>query len=159
MTAGLVIDLLGGPADLDAVLDIDRESFSSPWTRSMYEQDLANEQSRVFVARLPGIPVAGYCSTWLILDEVHINNVAVRLSCRRLGIGRALVTHVLMDGVARGAKAATLEVRRANESARKLYENLGFRERGVRPKYYDHPVDDALILWAEIQGLGESSAP
>jgi ribosomal-protein-alanine N-acetyltransferase len=155
----VTIERLGGAGELDDILAIDRESFSSPWSRAMYEDDLRNPQSQIWVARVPGGAVAGYCAVWLVLDEVHINNVAVRRESRQQGIGRALVVHALRAGAERGARAATLEVRRANEPARRLYEGLGFRESGVRRGYYDGPVDDALILWAEIQFVGCSPAP
>jgi ribosomal-protein-alanine acetyltransferase len=152
----LTIERLTGAQELDAILEIDRESFPSPWTRAMYEDELRNTQSQIWVGRVPGCAVAGYCAIWLVLDEVHINNVAVGLAHRKQGIGQALVRHVLKVGAESGATSATLEVRRANGPARRLYEGLCFREVGVRRGYYEHPPDDALILQAEIQPVGYS---
>src|SRR5216683_3224520 len=96
-------------------------------------------------------------TTWLIeplaspsvLDELHINNLAVLPAYRRAGIGSALLTHVLDEGARMGARRATLEVRRSNEAARQLYERFGFSVVGVRQGYYSNPVEDALVLWRE----------
>jgi len=157
MTPVTVITRLEGPRDLDAVLELDQASFSNPWTRMMYEQELQNDQSFIFVARQDGSPIVGYCSYWIILDEIHVNNIAVRPGWRRHGIGRALMEHLLADGRARHCRAATLEVRRSNTAALRLYEAGGFVQRGVRRGYYRDPDDDALVLWAEIQNIGSDS--
>jgi ribosomal-protein-alanine acetyltransferase len=92
-------------------------------------------------------PVVAYCSVWLIFDELHINTLAVQPDRRRQGLARRLLEYVFAEAARRGADKATLEVRRSNEAARKLYEGLGFEVGGVRPNYYRMPVDDALILW------------
>ena len=85
------------------------------------------------------------------MDELHINNLAVRPSLRRRGVASALLRHILAEGARRGAIRATLEVRRSNEAARVLYERFGFSVSAVRHDYYTHPVEDALVLWR--QGL------
>ena len=121
MTSDVLIERLTDPAEIDDVMEIDRESFSQPWTRQMYDDELKNPNSTIWVARRPDFRVAGYCAVWLIVDELHINNVAVRQGCRRHGLGAALVTHALLSGEAAGARSATLEVRRSNVAARRLY--------------------------------------
>jgi [ribosomal protein S18]-alanine N-acetyltransferase len=156
VTLDLVVTRLAGPEELDGVLAIDRESFSRPWTRQMYEEDLKNPQSRIWIARDRDALAVGYCAAWLVLDELHINNVAVAQVARRKGVASALVARALGEAGREGATAATLEVRRANTAARQLYERLGFRQAGERARYYDQPADDALILWAQIQGFGDS---
>ena len=146
----LVIERLAGPGDLDGVLAVDDASFSRPWTRSMYEAEFLNQETaRLYVLRLPDCRVAGYIATWIVLDEVHINNLAVRPDYRGRGYGSALLAHALEKGAVEGATRATLEVRRSNEDARRLYERFGFRVAGVRRDYYSHPVEDALVLWRE----------
>lgn len=154
MSREVSIERLTDSSELDTLMEIDRESFSRPWTRLMYEDELRNPCSTIWVARLPDCRVAGYCAVWLVADELHINNVAVRPGLRRHGLGVALVAHALKAGASAGARSATLEVRRSNMAARRLYEGLGFGQRGERARYYDQPVDDALILWAEIQLIG-----
>jgi ribosomal-protein-alanine N-acetyltransferase len=153
-----LMERLVDATEIDGLMAVDRESFSQPWTRQMYEDELRNPCSTIWIARRPDGHLAGYCSVWLVVDELHINNVAVCQDLRRHGLGAALVAHALTSGAAAGAKSATLEVRRSNTAARRLYEQLGFRQRGERARYYDQPVDDALILWAEIQGIGATSS-
>lgn len=137
-------------ADLDAVLAIEEASFTNPWTREMYLAELENRGvSYCFVVRGADAEVVGFCSFWHVLDELHINNVAVTPAARGQGAGTALLEHVLREGRALGARRATLEVRRSNEAARRLYERLGFVLAGVRRGYYTNPQEDALVLWKE----------
>ncbi|MGE0446701.1 MAG: ribosomal protein S18-alanine N-acetyltransferase [Vicinamibacterales bacterium] len=146
------IEPLDGEADLDGVLDVEAESFTNPWTREMYAWELQNRAvCHIYVVRLPECPVAGFCAFWLVFDEIHINNIAMRPAFRGRGIGTALMHHVLAEGRARGARRATLEVRASNEAARRLYERLGFYVAGARKNYYSQPVEDALILWRDDQ--------
>ena len=153
------VEALAGPADLDGVQAIDRESFPSPWTRAMYEQELLNTGvAFIIVARTAGTAVAGYCSYRLVADELQINNVAVRPQHRRLGMGRALVEAAVAHGRRGGARMAILEVRRSNAGAQALYSRLGFRQIGQRPRYYEHPEEDALIFAADVRKLGQDPA-
>lgn len=135
-------------ADLDAIVGIEQASFSNPWTRDMYVRELQNpDVSFLYVLRAPEAGIVAFCSFWLVLDEVHINNLAVRGDFRGQGLGTALLEHVLRAGASRGAGRATLEVRRSNAPARRLYERLGFEVAATRPNYYVSPSEDALILW------------
>ncbi|MBZ5559276.1 MAG: ribosomal protein S18-alanine N-acetyltransferase [Acidobacteriia bacterium] len=132
------------------MLAIEQASFTNPWTRDMYLAELENRGvSYCFLARNDAGRVVGFCSFWRILDELHINNLAVLPEHRRTGVGSALLAHVLKEGERLGAHRATLEVRRSNDAARLLYERFGFSVRGVRQAYYTGPVEDALVLWRE----------
>lgn len=136
--------------DVEAVLAIERASFTNPWTREMYLAELENrDTSYCLLARGPDDSVAGFCSFWRVLDELHINNLAVAPERRRQGVATALLDRVMREGVTLGAERATLEVRRSNEIARRLYERFGFYVAGVRRGYYTQPVEDALVLWCE----------
>jgi ribosomal-protein-alanine N-acetyltransferase len=144
------IEPLEGDADLDGVLAVEAESFTNPWTREMYAWELQNRSvCHVYVVRTPDCPVAGFCAFWLVFDEIHINNVAVRPQYRGRGMGTALMRHVLREAARLGARRATLEVRASNIDARRLYERLGFYVAATRRNYYTHPVEDALILWRD----------
>jgi [ribosomal protein S18]-alanine N-acetyltransferase len=137
-------------ADLDDVLAIEAASFTNPWTRSMFERELLNPGvSHLYVLRTGDWRVAAFCMDWVVADELHINNLAVRPQCRGAGVGRALLESVFGHAASLGARRATLEVRRSNAAALKLYERLGFSVAGVRKDYYDRPVEDALILWRD----------
>jgi ribosomal-protein-alanine N-acetyltransferase len=136
--------------DIDDVLGIEEASFTNPWTRAMYVSELENRGvSFCFLARDSERRAVGFCSFWKVLDELHINNLAVLPDLRRTGIGSILLDFVLKKGSELGARRATLEVRRSNEAARLLYERFGFTVAGVRAAYYSKPVEDALVLWRE----------
>ena len=144
------IDRLGGDADLDGVLDVESETFTNPWTREMYAWELQNRNvCHIYVVRTGDCPVAGFCAFWLVFDEIHINNVAIRPGFRGRGLGTALLGHVMAEAGRLGAKRATLEVRASNGDALRLYERLGFYVAGTRRNYYTQPVEDALILWRD----------
>jgi len=135
---------------IDAVLAIEEASFSNPWTREMYLAELENPGvSFCFLASDVEGRSIGFCSFWRVLDELHINNLAVIPERRRTGVGSALLGFVLQEGARLGAQRATLEVRRSNDAARFLYERFGFTVAGIRRGYYSRPVEDALVLWRE----------
>lgn len=147
------IELLTSPDQIDDVLRVEEASFTNPWTREMYLAELENRGvSFCFLASDEHGAVVGFCSFWRVLDELHINNLAVLPDVRRSGVGSALLTRVLREGAQLGARRATLEVRRSNNAARLLYEQFGFSIAGVRHGYYSNPVEDALVLWRD--GLG-----
>ena len=147
---GCRVEPYAGEDDLEGILAVEAASFTNPWTRAMYEWELQNRSvCHILVVRTPDCPVAGFCSFWLVVDEIHINNVAVLPAYRGRGLGTRLMRRVLTEGLRLGADRATLEVRASNESARKFYEGLGFRGTAVRKHYYTNPVEDALILWRE----------
>jgi [ribosomal protein S18]-alanine N-acetyltransferase len=139
---------LGGEDELDRVVAIEAASFSKPWTREMLARELRHaEVTRVYVLKFADGRIMAFCACWLVLDEVHVNTLAVDASVRRQGLATALLEHVLVDVIAAGARQATLEVRRSNTAALRLYERLGFVVAAVRPKYYSDPEEDGLILW------------
>jgi ribosomal-protein-alanine N-acetyltransferase len=144
------IDRLDGDEDLAGVLAVESETFTNPWTRDMYAWELQNRSvCHIYVVRMRECAIAGFCAFWLVVDEIHINNVAVRPQFRGHGIGSDLLRYVLAEARRLGAKRATLEVRASNEPARRLYERLGFYVAATRRSYYTNPVEDALILWRD----------
>jgi [ribosomal protein S18]-alanine N-acetyltransferase len=146
----IVIERVGSADQIDEILAIEEASFTSPWTRAMYLAELENTGvSFCFLAKPAEGRAVGFCSFWRVLDELHINNIAVLPDFRRRGIATALLSHAIGEGVRLGARRATLEVRRSNEAARLLYERFGFTIAGVRQAYYTKPVEDALVLWRD----------
>ena len=144
------IEPLADDGDLEGVLEVEAESFTNPWTRDMYSWELQNRSMcHIFVVRTDECRVAGFCAFWLVFDEIHINNIALRPGFRARGMGSALLERVLSEGRGLGARRATLEVRASNTAARRLYERLGFYVAGVRRDYYTSPVEDALVLWRD----------
>lgn len=133
--------------DLPAVLEIERRSFSNPWSAALFLQELKISFSRIILLRAGGRagPVLGFLCRWFVADEVHVLNVAVHPDHRRRGIGSALMREMLEEAREVRAAAVTLEVRRGNAEAIRLYERLRFEEVGVRRNYYGRG-EDALIM-------------
>jgi [ribosomal protein S18]-alanine N-acetyltransferase len=152
----MVIQRVASPDEIDEILAIEEASFTNPWTRAMYLAELENrEVSYCYLAKPPEGRAVGFCSFWRVLDELHINNIAVLPDYRRHGIATALLSRVLDEGMRLGARRATLEVRRSNEAARLLYERFGFTIAGVRQAYYTKPIEDALVLWRDPLRAGD----
>ncbi len=153
------VERLADPSDLDGVLAVEDASFTNPWTREMYEWELRDpDRCRIYVVRSGAERVVAFCSLWLILDEIHINNVAVLPAHRGRGVGCLLMRHVLRESGRDGARRATLEVRDSNAVALRLYARLGFVLEGRRRVYYTNPVEDALILWCHELGADRPPA-
>src|SRR5438128_2032303 len=103
-----VIERTLSEADIDEIVEIEEAAFSNPWTRAMYMRELQNpDVSFLYILRMSD-RISGFCSFWLVLDEVHINNLAVRGEYQGQGLGTALLQHVLDAGARRGAERATL---------------------------------------------------
>lgn len=94
-------------------------------------------------------PVVGYGGLWMMVDEAHVTSVAVRRDFRGRGLGELLMLTLFEVGIRLGARWLTLEVRVSNHVARRLYLKLGFREAGIRPRYYTDNNEDAVIMWSE----------
>jgi ribosomal-protein-alanine N-acetyltransferase len=147
--------LAGEDDEIDRVAAIEAASFSNPWTRDMLARELRESNvTRMYVLKLPHRGVVAFCACWIVMDEAHINTLAVEESMRRQGIATALLEHVLADAARAGATQATLEVRRSNAAALRLYERLGFDVAAVRPNYYTQPEEDGLILWRRDLRVG-----
>ena len=142
-----VVERISSPADLDQVLAIEEASFVNPTTREWYESELQRpDVCYIYALRTAEDRVAAFCAFWKVLDQIHINNLAVRPERRGRGLGAFLLQRVLEEAARLGAPHATLEVRRSNTAARHLYERAGFELAGVRTSYYTNPIEDALIL-------------
>jgi len=136
--------------DLDDVLEIERASFQTPWSRGAFRYELTqNRVARSIVVRV-GRQLVGYLCLWEIGHEIHVTNLAVHPSFRRRGTARVLLRHVL-DGARRnGVELVFLEVRPTNVEALALYESLDFRVIGRRKGYYFDTGEDALVMEARL---------
>ncbi|MGQ9922168.1 MAG: ribosomal protein S18-alanine N-acetyltransferase [Desulfobacca sp.] len=144
------------PADLEAIVKIERQSFSSPWPAQFFAAELSQPHSTTLVARDPAAGrVSGYIIFWIIIDELHILNLAVHPACRRRGIARRLLREALQRAAERRCRTAWLEVRPSNTAALSLYQSLGFRQITTRKRYYDDTGEDALILSRELSEVVE----
>ena len=133
---------------LDDVVEIEKLSFKTPWTKYAFLHEIEFHGSVFEIAKIDG-RLAGYGGFWLIMDEAHLSNVAIHPDHRRKGLGRMLLVRLLEQAIARGAARATLEVRRSNEAGLSLYGSFGFEVIGVRKNYYSDENEDALVMWNE----------
>jgi ribosomal-protein-alanine N-acetyltransferase len=142
--------------DMSEIIEIERDSFPSPWSENLFRGEMTNPIARMLVGRvdpLPGKPVAGYVVYWLVADEMHLHNIAVRKDQRRKRVASLLLREAIRASQSDGARWVTLEVRRSNLPARNLYEKFGFSVKGVRPGYYSDTGEDALIFWADLDRI------
>lgn len=144
------IDRITDDKELDAIVALESESFTNPWSRESLEWELRNSDvTHIYVLRLDDGTIVAFCVCWIIFNELHINTVAVAPAARRRGLATVLLKHVMAEAAARAVTRATLEVRASNTAALKLYEALGFRVTATRSGYYSQPEEDALILWRD----------
>lgn len=135
--------------DLPQVYFIEQETFSDPWTEDDFLGSLKEANNGYLVAELDG-EVVGYCGYWGIAGEGYIYNVAVKKEFRRLKIGYQMLKTLLTESADRGIASFTLEVRRSNDAAIRLYESFGFEHSGVRKDFYSKPKEDAVIMWLKL---------
>ncbi|HSN90995.1 MAG TPA: ribosomal protein S18-alanine N-acetyltransferase [Anaeromyxobacteraceae bacterium] len=137
-------------ADLPRIVEIERGGFRHPWSEELIRRELDHAWSRVLLAVEEAADgserILGFVVFWVVHDEIHVLNVATALEARRRGVARALMGQTVEEGRRRGARVATLEVRRSNVPARSLYRALGYREVGVRPNYYADEGEDAIVM-------------
>jgi [ribosomal protein S18]-alanine N-acetyltransferase len=136
-------------ADLDLVEAIERESYRTPWSRSMFEAELRKPSSLALGAFTKDDVLVGYAFVSRYVDAWHVMNVAVADSFRRRGIASALLGRLFEVTESDSRRGYTLEVRVSNAGAIRLYEQLGFEQRGIRRGYYTDNREDALIMWRE----------
>jgi ribosomal-protein-alanine N-acetyltransferase len=135
--------------DLDEVEEIERESYPTPWSRSMFDAELRKPSSLALGAFTERDRLVGYAFVSRYVDAWHVMNVAVADTYRRRGIAVALLERLFDVTATDPRRGYTLEVRVSNTGAIALYEKLGFEARGVRRGYYTDNREDALIMWRE----------
>ena len=142
-------------ADLDQIDRIERESYPTPWSRSMFAGELAKSSSYCLGAFGDDGLLVGYLIISRYVDAWHIMNIATHPEHRRRGIATALLERLFELTAGDAQRGYTLEVRVSNDDAIRLYERLGFRARGLRRGYYTDNREDALIMWKNPVSLAE----
>ncbi|MDH4223672.1 MAG: ribosomal protein S18-alanine N-acetyltransferase [candidate division Zixibacteria bacterium] len=131
--------------DLDEILRIERESFSDPWRKEFFLQDLCKEYALPVVVRIGG-RLAGYTCLWKIEDEIQIANIAIAKEYRGRGVAKRLLEWIVEQSLKQNFKYITLDVRESNSVALGLYRKYGFEEIVRRKNYYCNPVEDAIVM-------------
>ncbi len=135
--------------DLDAVEEIERASYPTPWSRAMFAAELQKPSSLALGAYRGSGELVGYAIVSRYVDAWHVMNVAVDPAYRRRGVARELLERLFDVTATDPRRGYTLEVRVSNTDAIRLYERLGFEARGIRRGYYTDNREDALIMWRE----------
>lgn len=140
--------------DLNQVLEVEQQSFASPWSRQAFEAELTqNRFAHYLVAESEG-KIVGYGGVWVVFDEAHVTNIAVHPSYRGKKVGEAILRALILLSRIEGADRMTLEVRPSNLVAQKLYWKFGFKPVGVRKGYYTDNGEDAIIMWCDDLDAG-----
>ena len=149
-------------ADLDAVMAIEGASFRTPMTAQALLEEMGREWAHIEVVRdLMRRSVVAFTNYWLVADEVHLLNLATHPEERRAGhasrlleiarrVASRLLAHIIEVGRRRECRFVTLEVRRSNAAAVRLYRRFGFRAVGVRPNYYAEDQEDAIVMLLDL---------
>jgi len=134
-------------ADVKAVFDIELHTFAVPWPEASFQHEMdANPAARYLVAEGDGGEILGYAGAWMIFEEAHITNIAVKKSCRGQGIGRKLAEALIQYAANLGVQYMTLEVRRSNLIAQDMYRKLDFEKFSTRKRYYPDNDEDAFLM-------------
>ena len=134
-------------ADIKAVHDIEMHTFSVPWPEASFHHEMnENPAARYLVAVDEAGEIAGYAGAWMIFEEGHVTNIAVKETYRGQGIGMALAKAIIQYAANLGVKYMTLEVRKSNLIAQGMYQKLGFEKLSTRKRYYPDNQEDALLM-------------
>lgn len=133
-------------ADVKAVYEIEVLSFRTPWSFRSLMGELKNDVAHYTVLKQDE-EVIGYCGMWVLFEEAHITNIAIRPEQRGKGFGKKLLHASMRVAASFGAEMMTLEVRETNTVAQRMYDEMDFLQQGRRKRYYTDTGEDALLLW------------
>ena len=136
--------------DIEQVLNVEKQSFTLPWSREAFFNELTRNQYAVYLVIEDEGRIVGYCGTWIVIDESHITNIAILPEYRGQKLGEALLRKMIEISISMGVVRMTLEVRVSNHVAISLYEKLGFQKGGIRKNYYTDNHEDAYVMWVSF---------
>lgn len=136
--------------DLDDVLEVEVNSFATPWSRDAFFNELTKNQFAHYLVAEVDQKVVGYCGVWIIVDEAHITNIALLPDYRGLRLGEALLGRIIELARELGTLRITLEVRVSNVRAQNLYRKFGFEDGALRKQYYTDNMEDAVVMWVNL---------
>ena len=132
--------------DIDGVLTVEKESFSTPWTEKLFYDEVENPRTVYFVAVTDNGEIVGYGGMWHVVDEGQITNIAVKKNCRGEGVGSKLLESLIKWAKNNEILVIQLELREGNAAAFGLYKKYGFSVVGKRKDYYKNPTEDAILM-------------
>ena len=143
---------------LDKIVEIEKLSFSAPWSLNGFLQELENPVSQLW-ALMSDKVLLGFLCFWTVREEMQILDLAVHPTHRGRGHASYLLTRMIDHALSRGISRIWLEVRFSGRAARRLYEKFGFAESGRRRNYYNDPPEDAVIMSLGLVGAEGETIP
>jgi len=136
--------------DIPAILAIDKASFTVPWSREIYEQELTNNDYAQYFVVESDKEIIGYIGLWVILEDAQVTNIAILPKYRGYKIGEKLFGFSLQYLMQENVERLSLEVRESNIAAQNLYKKFGLVSGGIRKNYYKDNGEDALLMWVNL---------
>ena len=137
--------------DLEDVLEVETASFTNPWPKEIFYQELVyNQYGHYFVAEVEE-QIIGYVGLWIVLDDAQITNIAILPKYRGYSYGEKLFAYACQQAQSRGVRRLSLEVRASNTVAQRMYRKFGLVPGGIRKKYYTDNHEDAIVMWVNLQ--------
>jgi [ribosomal protein S18]-alanine N-acetyltransferase len=132
--------------DIPAIMEIEKLSFADPWSEVSFEDEITANDLAYYIVSLINGNITGYAGMWVVLDEAQLTNVALHPDYRGQGTGTEILSYMIELAKQLGASIMTLEVRKSNQIAQRIYRNLGFTVRGTRKNYYPDNGEDAILM-------------
>ncbi|AVQ98026.1 ribosomal protein S18-alanine N-acetyltransferase [Oceanobacillus sp. M65] len=137
-------------ADVDQVMEVERVSFTTPWTTDIFYQEIVDNQYAYYYVIEWNGRIVGYVGTWVVLEDAQVTNIAIMPELRGNKLGEKLFQYMLLQIKLIGATRLSLEVRESNIPAQKLYRKFGLVPGGIRKNYYTDNQEDAIVMWVNI---------
>ena len=137
--------------DVPQVLEVERASFTTPWTTDIFYHELTDNMHAQYYVVVLDDRIVGYAGMWVVIDEAQITNIAILPDFRGHKLGEKLFQHVLLTAVKLGAIRLSLEVRKSNIVAQKMYRKFGLVPGGIRKNYYTDNQEDAIVMWVSFK--------
>lgn len=132
---------------VDDIMIVENLSFSIPWSINAFIEEITKNSFAYYYAGIYKGKAVGYGGMWQVFDEGHITNIAVHPEFRKIGIASRILECMIGESIDMGVQRMTLEVRKSNISALRLYQKYGFINEGIRKSYYADNGEDAIIMW------------
>ncbi|HLS08008.1 ribosomal protein S18-alanine N-acetyltransferase [Lentibacillus sp.] len=137
-------------SDIDDVMEVEKNSFVTPWPRNIMMQELNDNMYAHYFVLLVDDQVAGYAGMWHVIDDAQITTIAITPAYRGKKLGETLFLYVMKQAIGMGAKRLSLEVRVSNIAAQRMYRKFGLVPGGIRKHYYTDNQEDAIVMWVNL---------
>lgn len=137
--------------DLDHVIFIEKESFSTYWPRRIYRKELKDNKHAYYYVLEADDQIVGYAGMWVFEEDAQVTNIAIIPDYRGKKLGEVLFAFIFQKAIQLGSHRFSLEVRKSNTVAQKLYKKFGLVPGGIRKGYYTDNQEDAIVMWVNLR--------